>query len=996
LSTPRLRRSWRLYALIALCLAAIMGPASLAGAAARSPARLGPPTAVRATAQDQAAVLRWSAPRSDGGSPVTGYLITARPGDLSIRTTNVLSYQVGNLRNGVGYRFTVAAITAVATGPASAPTAVVRPAAQRPPGAPRAVRATPRNTSAVVSWKAPRAEGGSPVSSYTITTSTGATVTVSGDVRRTTVVGLTNGVPVSFRVRAANAVGTGPASGPSPAVRPAVGPPAAPRLVRTAPTGTGLTLSWTPPADDGGAAVSAYVVTSPGLPARTLASDATTTTIAPLRPGRPYTLTIRARNAKGLGDPVTTAPTAPDVTVSDATVVLTPAALRTLTAVEPDGTLTFQDAPSSVIDLAPGNVIVAGVSDSTPQGLLRTVVEVSTEGRTTTVRTSEAALDQALTVGAIGMEGSLAADQVQRFVPARSGVTLAGPRLGRAVSADLTFTIDVEPTKNVHVKGTEKITGTVDFGLSVGCCVHTKSHFLATAAAESKLELSSEVKAPITRSLRLGTVYLRPIVFEVASVPVVIVPLLDLTLEASGEVSVGVVTSASQTTTFGVDLTTKDAAVTARPIFSRSTAFTPPTVFGAADLKAGPRMRLSLLLYGVTGPYLQNTLWLLRLKADTSDDPWWKLQVHDSLGVGYKLKVLGHKIVDWEKDPIVDVAVTLKDAGGPFMGVVLGPDPATVPAGGTLALTATVQRSLDQTVIWSVERGGGSIGQNGLYTAPATVGRYRVTATSPANGLKPETRGTLDVEVTRGSRHGDGVLILGSYDDEQRQWLSGQLSAAGYRTTVVDGDALPEDIAGYGQIWHVSISPLSVEDQSRITDFIRAGGSAYLTGERPCCESLNAADTAVVRAVVEGGDSIQIGGLGDPFFDTGPLPVNGAAVGGVATRPFEPEIWTVSAPGGMAGVAPANVFAWAPGDPTVPVAAVWGPDQVSGGGRLAVFMDVNWLESTYRDPVGASRIAQNLALFLSGADRPPAPPVALAPSRTGGRTVVDDHGTAAH
>jgi hypothetical protein len=151
-----------------------------------------------------------------------------------------------------------------------------------------------------------------------------------------------------------------------------------------------------------------------------------------------------------------------------------------------------------------------------------------------------------------------------------------------------------------------------------------------------------------------------------------------------------------------------------------------------------------------------------------------------------------------------------------------------------------------------------------------------------------------------------------------------------------------------------------------------------------------------VHAVVEGGDSIQIGGLGDPFFDTGPVPVNTAVIGGAATRPFAPETWTVSAPGGMAGVAPANVFAWAPGDPDVPVAAVRGPNQVSGGGRLAVFMDVNWLDSTNRDPVTASQIAQNVALFLSGEEAPPAPPVALAPSRTNGGTVVDDRGTAAH
>jgi hypothetical protein len=96
------------------------------------------------------------------------------------------------------------------------------------------------------------------------------------------------------------------------------------------------------------------------------------------------------------------------------------------------------------------------------------------------------------------------------------------------------------------------------------------------------------------------------------------------------------------------------------------------------------------------------------------------------------------RIADWTRDPLIPFSL-LPYQSGPFMGVTIAPDPATVTASGTLTVTATVSRSPVQMVNWSIESGGGSITPDGVYT---------ITATSSANGLKPETRATVDVEVT--------------------------------------------------------------------------------------------------------------------------------------------------------------------------------------------------------------------------------------------------------
>ena len=95
--------------------------------------------------------------------------------------------------------------------------------------------AVPGNGQAVVSWQAPVSNGGSLITSYVVTASSGQTATVNGvapnpPATSTTVTGLANGVAVTFTVQAVNAVGTGPSSSPSPPVTPTA--PTAPVYVQ--------------------------------------------------------------------------------------------------------------------------------------------------------------------------------------------------------------------------------------------------------------------------------------------------------------------------------------------------------------------------------------------------------------------------------------------------------------------------------------------------------------------------------------------------------------------------------------------------------------------------------------------------------------------------------------------------------------------------------------------------------------------------------------------
>jgi Fibronectin type III domain len=88
-----------------------------------------------------------------------------------------------------------------------------------PPSAPTGAAADAGDGQASVSFDAPASDGGSTVTSYTVTSSPGG-LTASGSSSPITVTGLTDGVDYTFTVTAANAAGTGPASAASNIVTP--------------------------------------------------------------------------------------------------------------------------------------------------------------------------------------------------------------------------------------------------------------------------------------------------------------------------------------------------------------------------------------------------------------------------------------------------------------------------------------------------------------------------------------------------------------------------------------------------------------------------------------------------------------------------------------------------------------------------------------------------------------------------------------------------------
>ncbi|TME28819.1 MAG: fibronectin type III domain-containing protein, partial [Chloroflexi bacterium] len=155
-------------------------------------------TSVHAIAGNAQATVTWVPPLSNGGSSITSYLVTSNPpgGTATINAPSTIATLTG-LTNGTTYTFTVTPRSAAGAGLTSAPSNSVTPTAPvvlTAPGAPTGVTATAGNASANVAWLAPLSTGGSPITSYTVTSSPpGVVASVPASVTSTAVSGLTNG-----------------------------------------------------------------------------------------------------------------------------------------------------------------------------------------------------------------------------------------------------------------------------------------------------------------------------------------------------------------------------------------------------------------------------------------------------------------------------------------------------------------------------------------------------------------------------------------------------------------------------------------------------------------------------------------------------------------------------------------------------------------------------------------------------------------------------------
>lgn len=313
------------------------------------------PLGVQANPLVRAVAVTWTAPASDGGAPISAFVVRATPvaatipagAVVPVRSTltsgNATSAQVTQLTNGVSYTISVSARnSAVATyGPTSGPAGPIQmPVAPTPPVVEFAnglVRA------AAVGWTRPANAASVPITKYTvvaaavrsdatihkITKSVTPLVGATEAATTATVSGLIAGLAYTFTVSATDAVGTSLPSAPfGPVLLPAA--PTAPTITVATALIRAVHLEWTATPEP--RPITKYTVTASALRADGTAHRVTKTVttglatdVTGLIAGLAYTFTVNATNDVGTGPssspfgPVALAapPVAPVITDAD-------------------------------------------------------------------------------------------------------------------------------------------------------------------------------------------------------------------------------------------------------------------------------------------------------------------------------------------------------------------------------------------------------------------------------------------------------------------------------------------------------------------------------------------------------------------------------------------------------------------------------------------------------------------------------------------------------
>ncbi len=321
----------------------------------------GVPTVLVATSTlGQSASIAFAAPSNNGGSAITGYTVTSTPGGITA-TGTTSPIVITGLTNATAYTFSMVATNAQGNSAVSSASNSVTPQASAP-AAPTIGAATISSSTASVAFTPPVNNGGSAITSYTVTSIPGG-LTATGPASPISFTGLSAAVAYTFTVTATNAAGTSQPSAASNSVIASSAPSAPSVVTATALSATSASVSFATPSANG-SAIKIYTVTpSPATASPTFTGTGSPITVTGLTTGTPYTFSVTATNDIGTSTASTTTFT-PQNQVPDA-----PTGVQA-TAGNAQATITFT-APTNnggatisgyTVTSTPGNFTATGAS----------------------------------------------------------------------------------------------------------------------------------------------------------------------------------------------------------------------------------------------------------------------------------------------------------------------------------------------------------------------------------------------------------------------------------------------------------------------------------------------------------------------------------------------------------------------------------------------------------------------------------------------------------
>lgn len=349
-----------------------------------------------------------------------------------------------------------------------------------------------------------------------------------------------------------------------------------------------------------------------------------------------------------------------------------------ITSLNDQGNIVLPSGTSLAGKFQVGMIIAGGISNATPNGFLKKITGISSDGSNTTVTTENATFEDAFINASVDFTRQLSISDIAGSNNFKKGVSLKGVAgEGFFVEAEdvVLWDGDENPATTgdqIKADGSFFMDPTVNFSFDVRHRRLEEVYFSLQNLQTTELEIfvGSEVLSKETE-YSLARIPMNPIYFQAGLIPVVVVPVLEITVGAKVEVNVRVQTQVTQSSTleYGVQYQNGSWEPISHAEFSFSNE--PPQLSASVEAKGYFGPQFNLLLYGIAGPYTDANAFL-KLEADIFDTPWWTLYGGGEVGVGVQVDFLGRTIADFYLPNVLNYQQIITQANGGTEGTIRG------------------------------------------------------------------------------------------------------------------------------------------------------------------------------------------------------------------------------------------------------------------------------------------------------------------------------------
>lgn len=375
-----------------------------------------------------------------------------------------------------------------------------------------------------------------------------------------------------------------------------------------------------------------------------------------------------------------TSGTASSVIIPATTKIITNDAINSLTSISSDGsTLTFNSSAIAVPNLNSGDTIVSDVAPNAPNGFLLKVVAVAKASNGNyVVTTTPTTLEQSIQQGALTASGTLTSDNLVATKALRQGVSFKKDASGSPVIQFNNVDLNVGAGNNavfsgsnaggnVVVSGNVTISPNYNFSCNISSFQLQHIAFTATEVETGQISASSTITGQFTGTdTQVGQLIFSPVTFFIGAVPVVVQPILTVSVGGNGNVSIGMTSSVTQQATLTAGVNYANGNWTPTDQISNTYSYNPPTISANASATVYGKPEIQLAVYGVVTPYL-NLKGSLSLNADITTNPWWTLSGGLESDLGMKMSILGVSLGDYSTT-LFNNSQVIAQANGAYTG----------------------------------------------------------------------------------------------------------------------------------------------------------------------------------------------------------------------------------------------------------------------------------------------------------------------------------------